>query len=172
MRSIIGQIDMIRQDTRQLSNSAGDARGFTMVELIMVLIIAGILAAVVAPRFFDSNVFQSRGFADQVQSTLRYAQKEAIAQHRFVCVAYTSNSITLTINTTATCPGGSLASPSGGATYSIVANPTGITFTALPANFYFDALGRPSFATNQTITVNNAPNSIVVEAETGYVHSP
>ena len=90
-----------------------EVRGFTIVELIMVMIIVGILAAVAASRFFDNTSFQSRGFADQVQATLRFAQKEAIAQHRFVCVAFTTNSITLTINTTATCPGGNLASLSG-----------------------------------------------------------
>jgi MSHA pilin protein MshC len=144
-------------------------RGFTLVELIMVMIIVGILAAVVAPRFFDSNVFQSRGFADQVQATLRYAQKEAIAQHRFICVVFpTNNSITLTINTTATCPGSPLVSLSGNPTSSITANPASITFAALPADFYFDALGKPS--QGQTITISTY--SITVEAETGYVHSP
>lgn len=142
-----------------------------MVELIMTMTIIGILAAVVAPRFFDNNVFQSRGFADQVQATLRYAQKTAIAQRRFVCVAFSANSVTLTINAAASCPGGSLASPSGDATYSITA-PSNVAFSPTPAGFYFDALGKPSFANKQTITVNNAPNSIVVETETGYVHSP
>jgi prepilin-type N-terminal cleavage/methylation domain-containing protein len=72
-------------------------RGFTLIEMIMTLVIVGILAVVVAPRFLGTSVFQSRGFADQVQATLRYAQKEAIAQHRNVCVAMTSNSISLKI---------------------------------------------------------------------------
>jgi MSHA pilin protein MshC len=145
--------------------------GFTLVELIMTMIIVGILGAVVAPRLLSTNVFQSRGFADQVQASLRYAQKEAIAQHRYVCVAFSSNSITLTINTTPVCPGGNLASPSGGTTYSVPA-PTGITFSPTPTGFYFDALGKPSFPTSQTIIVSGAPNNIVVETETGYVHSP
>ncbi len=150
--------------------------GFTMVEMIMVLVIVGVLAVYAGPRFFDNSAFQSRGFADQVQATLRYAQKSAIAKHRFVCADFTANSVTLTYDPTApsaahtamtACPGGSaLASPNGDASY-LVSN-SSASFAATPAAFYFDALGKPS--AGPTITVNNAPDSIVVEAETGYVH--
>ncbi len=85
------------RDEIRLSGSFIDdiQHGFTLIELIMVMVIVGILAVFVAPRFFDANVFKSRGFADQVQATLRYAQKEAIAQHRNVCVAMTASAVTL-----------------------------------------------------------------------------
>ena len=142
--------------------------GFTLVEMVMTLVILGILAAVVAPRLFDTNVFQSRGFADQVQASLRYAQKVAIAQHRFVCAGFTNSSITLTTGATAAC-GTPLASPTGEASYVINAS-GGITFSAVPADFSFNALGTPS--STQTINVTGVTNDIVIEAETGYVHSP
>lgn len=145
--------------------------GFTMVELIAVMVIAGILAAVAIPRFFDKNAFQSRGFYDQVISTLRYAQKAAIAQNRFVCVAFTASSVTLTINATATCVGAtSLASPSGDATYTVTAPSSNVTLTGYTTPFYFDALGRPNPNAKQTINIAGVTNSITVEAETGYVH--
>lgn len=143
--------------------------GFTLIELVMTMVIVGILAAVVAPRFFDNNVFQSRGFADQVQATLRYAQKLAIAQHRFACAAFTNNSITLTIGPTAAC-GTPLLSPTGEANYVITA-PAGITFAAIPTDFSFNALGTPTNAP-QTINIIGASDGITIEAETGYVHSP
>jgi len=145
-------------------------RGFSMVELIMVLVIVGILAAVVAPRFTDTNIFQAHGFADQVQASLRDAQKVAIAQRRFVCVAFTSTSVSLTMGETAAC-GTTLNSLSDGAAYVINA-PAGINFIAVPNAFNFNALGAPSFANNQIINVTNITSSITVEAGTGYVHSP
>lgn len=155
------------------SRARGDQRGFTLIELVMVIVIAGILAVVVAPRMFDANIFKSRGFADQVQATLRYAQKAAIAQRRNVCVTLTASSITLMI---ATAPGTAssctapLALP-GGSSNSLASPATGITMTYTSAGFNFDGLG--STLTPQAITVSGgAPNSIVVEAQTGYVHSP
>ncbi|BBI98647.1 hypothetical protein FGKAn22_03400 [Ferrigenium kumadai] len=135
-----------------------------MVELIMTMMIIGILAAVVAPRFFDNNVFQSRGFADQVRASLRYAQKVAIAQRRFVCAAFTNNSVTLTVGATAAC-GTNLQSPDGAAAYVIVA-PSNVTFATQPANFNFNEFGRPSAAVSGVID----GSTIAVEAETGYVH--
>lgn len=143
-------------------------RGFTLIELIMVIVIVGILAVFVAPRFFDANVFRSRGFADQVQASLRYAQKAAIAQRRFVCATFAVDSVTLSTGPTAAC-GTNLQSPTGEASYVINA-PANTEFAGgvAPADFSFDALGRPS--AGQVINVTGATNAITIEAETGYVH--
>lgn len=53
--------------------------GFTLVELIACIVILGILAAVAAPGLFDNRAFTSRGYADEVASSLRYAQRIALA---------------------------------------------------------------------------------------------
>jgi len=152
--------------------------GFTLVELITIMVIIGIIGAIAAPRFFDNstnNVFDSRGFRDAVISTLRYAQKSAIAQRRFVCVAFVSSpaTVTLTYDTvapsashpTASCPGSALASPGGQASATVTSGKA--TFLTTPAAFSFDALGRASAAGSIQIVSTTV---ITVEAETGYVH--
>jgi MSHA pilin protein MshC len=180
MRLNFSQVESIRQEAGIVAGAMAEQRrsawcvccfqhGFTLIELIMTMVIIGILAVFVSPRFFDVNVFKSRGFADRVQASLRYAQKEAIAQHQFVCAAFTTNSVTLWTGATASC-GTPLQSPTGGQ-YQVTA-PSGITFSPVPAGFSFNALGQPTPNSKQTISINGASNSIIVEAETGYVHSP
>lgn len=141
-------------------------RGFTLVEMVTTMVIVGVLAVFAAPRFFDRNTFDSRGFYDQVISTLRYAQKVAIAQHRFVCVAFGTNNVTLTQGASAAC-GGNLYDPSNGqGAYSLASSTA--SFVSTPTAFYFDALGKPS--ASGVMAVNGYATVITVEAETGYVH--
>jgi len=55
-----------------------EQQGFTLTELVVVIVIMGILAASALPRFMDVQIFESRAFYEEVLSSLRYAQKMAV----------------------------------------------------------------------------------------------
>jgi MSHA pilin protein MshC len=149
--------------------------GFSLVELISVMVIIGILATVALPRLLDTTTFDSLAFHDETLAALRYAQKSAISQRRNVCVVFTTNTVALQIASNAgpteAC-GPNLAAPDGSPSFQIPRRtPARAAFSQSPppADFQFNALGRPSVG--QTIQVIGSQRTITIEAETGYVHS-
>jgi MSHA pilin protein MshC len=61
------------------------AAGFTMVELVVVMILIGVLAAIGIPRLMGDKTMEGAVFGDQVVSGLRRAQKIATGHRRTVC---------------------------------------------------------------------------------------
>lgn len=141
-----------------------------MIELIMVIILVGVLSVFVAPKMFNSDDFNARGFHDQTLAFLRYAQKTAIAQRRPVCVGFSLNGLALTMDADRNAATGangcetSLTMPSGGTLTARGA----VQYAAVPSVAVFDALGQPG--ASQTIQVAGVAKQIVIEAVTGYVH--
>ena len=142
-----------------------------MVELVLVMVIAGILAAVAVPRLIGRNSFDSRGFADQLAATVRFAQKLAISQRRDVFVQLTASDATLCYVATVACPAaGRAPGPGGERPYTITA-PGGVAIASPVAVLGFDAGGRPNTAAQLDIQVNGSgAHHVWVEQETGYVH--
>ena len=164
------------------------ARGFTLIELIMVIVLVGVLAVYAVPRMISSSDLSARGFHDTTLAYLRYAQKTAIAQRRTVCVSFTTSTVTLRIANDAEVfdcsgangvalngPDGKVSASVSGAAYD-TATVGGVSCLATPASFGFDALGQPvnssgvAIATAQCMKVVSATNTAIVEAVTGYVH--
>src|SRR6266403_174576 len=60
--------------------------GFTMLELIIVILITGILSFMAIGRLNDTGEVNAHGFAEQIASTLRFAQEAAVSQRRLLYV--------------------------------------------------------------------------------------
>ncbi len=172
-------------DGRHQRSRRACAAGFTLVELIAVLVVVGVLAFVVVPRY-TSGGFDERGFRDAVKSTLQHARRTAIASRRYVCVTVTpgtgaAGNLAVTIDTTApegaaavdcstTPPGAALPLPSpGDGCTPAVANqlcaPASVVLTLVGSNVIFDPLGVPVTAAKVAagalaVTVNGLPISI------------
>jgi MSHA pilin protein MshC len=144
--------------------------GFTFVELVLVLIVVGVLAAVAVPRMVDRTAFQVHGTAAEVRTALRYAQKLAMAKNRDVCVTWTATP-NLTLSFSLTVGGGGVCNqpvlrPDGGGNY-VVTPPAGITLTSVPV-FRFNGLGQP--VPNNAVNLNVGGSvPVTVTRETGYV---
>lgn len=63
-------------------------RGFTLVELIVIMVVMGIMAIVAMPRFLDNTVSE-RGAHDGFRVAIEYARRSAVASRRYVCVVAT-----------------------------------------------------------------------------------
>ena len=181
-------VNLMHCRSRPLPPGGVGVRGFTLIELVMVIVLVGVLAVYAVPRMINSNDLSARGFHDTTLAYLRYAQKTAIAQRRTVCVSFTGSSVSLRIANDAEvfdCSGTNgvvLNGPDGKASASVAevnyaaATVGGVSCLATPDAFSFDALGQPVdsggtvIATAQCMQVTNAKNTAIVEAVTGYVH--
>ena len=148
--------------------------GFTLVELIMVVVLLGTFSAVAIPKFFAKNSFSERAFFDDTLNAVRYAQKLAVATGCNVQVAVSANSYILTRqgnSSSTSCPGSSTYSlavphPSSGAS-SYFGSESNVTLTSTVSPFYFYPLG--SSSADVTLTVNGS-RTINVIAKTGFVY--
>lgn len=169
---------MARQRLGSHRNRRRNGAGFTLIELVVTLIVVAILAVVAIPRL-NTRTFDTVGFYQEVLSTVRYAQKEAVAKRRVVCVSLAANSVTVRF---AKNPGvftcdTDLTSPRGVSSFTVTAS-SGVTLSSVPSisAFFFDPLGRPLDAAGvsspqRTINITgDGTQGFVIEPETGYVH--
>ncbi len=149
-------------------------RGFTLVELVTVILLLGILSVVALPRFFDATAFNSRGFYDEMAGAARYAQKLAVASGCDVQLSIDNATNTYALHQRVdSCISGTFTravlKPAGSGSFSGSA-PSGVSLSVSPnSSIVFDAQGR---ATPDEVTVTVGGRSFTIAGESGYVDAP
>lgn len=155
--------------------------GFTLIELILVIILLGILSVISLPRFFNLGTFDSRFFINDLHSALDYSHKTAISSGCSVQFTLASSGFNLTTDTN--CSTGpplfttDVLHPSDNVPFTgSIPNGLSVTSPSLPMVLVFtsdstveDNVGTQ--ITNQVIQLNgnDINESITVHGSTGFV---
>jgi MSHA pilin protein MshC len=150
--------------------------GFTLTELIIIMILVGILGVSVMPKLQATISLRDDSWRDGLVTAMRYAQKTAVSHRRLVCVTVADTTVTLTIAEAnpATACNLSLTGPRGTGAFATSDNPSMLTTVSPAGVLFFQPDGRVTsdgagtMASNRTISLTGA-SSIVVRGETGHV---
>lgn len=153
--------------------SSRGCAGYSLLELLVIIVLLSILAVTALPKIFNTAAFSNAGFHLDILNAIRYAQKAAIASGCDVQVSISAASRTYALNyrsggTNTTCGTGSFVDP--------VPHPqaqgnfigTGSTDVVLSndLNVVFDSSGAPSSGGSLTV----GSNTVTLEPVTGYAH--
>lgn len=161
-------------------------RGFTLIELVMIIVLVTLLAVTATPRLANFVGVKASATARKLQADIAYAQNLSMTnnrRHRVILSSTTSYEVRDATGALAT-------NPDGGGTF-VVTTDSGITLSwnlngdsAPNRGAEFDTLGRPYFYTGITpsttdltvgtitVTGGDTAQTVTVWPQTGKVSTP
>jgi MSHA pilin protein MshC len=144
-------------------------QGFTMVELVIVIVLLGILSVTVLPRLTGSSEFRTVQLRDEVAAALRFAQKTAVSHRRNVCISVAGDVLALQIADAHPANGcnQALNIPGGAATVSV----PGVSLSVTPAALVVQPSGQVIGNNSQKyeFSIGGGEYKLTLWAETGHV---
>ena len=145
--------------------------GFSLFELIIVIVLLSILSVFALSSLFDQDEFAARGFFDDTVNAVRFAQKLAISTGCEVRVA--TNASGYQLLQSSTCIASDFANPvvnpsNRGNNYANLNIPNGFNLSPT-ATVTFDALGIPGSDETFTLTDGTTSYSFNLSGQTGLV---
>lgn len=154
-----------------------EQRGFSLIELLVVMVLIGILSTLAVGRFGGKSEFDQLGYAEEMAAAARYAQKLAVATRcpvRFELSSpgsyrlrrpdgFTAGTCSANFNAEVTNPATAQAPYAG-------VPPSGITASVgggFPVTIVFDAQGAPS--STGDVSVQIGPRTVLVRGGSGQV---
>ncbi len=163
-----------------------DDRGFTVIELVLVIVVVAIIALATAPRLANITGLKASATARRLQSDIAYTQNLAMTSNRRHRVVFPST----TFYEVRDAAGSLATNPDGGGGFAVTTD-SGITLswningdTTLNRGVEFDSLGRPYFYTGVTpsttnlatgtitVTGGGMAQTVTLQPQTGKVSSP
>ena len=123
-------------------------RGFTLIELVLVIILIGVLAVTAAPRFFTASGYDQVAARDRLIQLLRQAQLQTMNNSAECQIVHFGNNQSWIPSTTAQC--------------SVLTNSEQL--------ISFDVWGRPATSVTSVTLTGETTMTVCIEAE-GYIHA-
>ena len=151
------------------------ARGFTMVELIAVLLLVGVLAVVALPRLDGTLGLRGTAWRDQVLAATLQARSLATGHRRLVCLTVATGAVQMTMasanpasscNTTLPGPDGDARWAVDPASLAVTVNPAGTLYLQPDGRVTSDGAGLT--AVNVSIAIAGE-TALQITGETGHV---
>ncbi len=138
----------------------GDTKGFTMIELIMVVVITGIMMAVALPKLNGLSGIDLYSAARQVKSDIRYTQEMAMSKYRQTTITFASAGDTYNITSSGSSESKELPKNSK-ATFNAIGSGT----TELV--YIFDSYGEPdlTYGAGDTLRISSGSSYQDIEVE-------
>lgn len=151
------------QNTKQTNNQ----RGFTMVEVISVLLIIALIAVVAATRLSSTSSYDLSAQMEALKTHLRLAQARAMSTSSPWGICFSSSTTYYMFQGTGSTTPVAIPGESG-ATVDLTVKKSALSVTSTGSipRVTFDAYGSPG---NTTLTVTTTGGNITVTKNTGFI---